>query len=78
VIEAANTSLRKDRSIKAEVYARVDVPEYWVVDLAGRQVEVRSQPRDGVYTKLEAARPGDKPPVRCLAGAEVGVSDFLR
>jgi len=78
VIEVANASLRKDRSIKAEIYARAGVPEYWVVDLAGRCVEIRTAPQDGVYTKLETARPGDKLVVRCLDGAALDVSDFLR
>jgi Uma2 family endonuclease len=78
VIEVSNASLRKDRSIKAEVYARAGVPEYWVVDLAGRSVEVRTMPEDGVYTKLEVARPGEKLPVPGLAGAEIAISDFLR
>jgi Uma2 family endonuclease len=78
VIEVANASLRKDRSIKAEVYARAGVPEYWVVDLAGRCVEVRTEPEDGVYTKVETAHLGDKLALRCLDGAEVEVSDFLR
>jgi Uma2 family endonuclease len=77
VIEVANSSLRKDRSIKAEVYARAGVPEYWVVDLVGRCVEVRTMPEAGVYTKLATARPGDKLALRCL-DAEIEVSDFLR
>jgi Uma2 family endonuclease len=77
VIEVANSSLRMDRSIKAEIYARAGVPEYWVVDLVGRCVEVRTEPEAGVYTKLETARPGQMLAVRCL-DAEVDVSDFLR
>jgi Uma2 family endonuclease len=78
VIEVANASLRKDRSIKAEIYARAGVPEYWVVDLAGRCVEVRAEPRDGVYATLATARPGDTLALRCLDGAQIEVSDFLR
>jgi Uma2 family endonuclease len=78
VIEVASSSLRKDRSIKAEVYARAGVPEYWVVDLAGRCVEVRTEPVGDVYTKLVTAHPGDKLAVRCLDGAQLDIDDFLR
>jgi Uma2 family endonuclease len=78
VIEVSNASLRKDRSIKAEIYARAGVPEYWVVDLAGRCVEVSTEPADSAYAKVETARPGDKLAVRYLGGAQVEVSDFLR
>ena len=38
VIEIADTTLSNDLGIKAEVYARGGVPEYWVVDLAGQRV----------------------------------------
>jgi Uma2 family endonuclease len=78
VIEVSNASLRKDRSIKAEIYARAGVPEYWVVDLTGRCVEVRTEPQDGVYTKLMTARPGEWLSVGSLGGGALEVSDFLR
>jgi Uma2 family endonuclease len=78
VIEVSNASLRKDRSIKSEIYARAGVPEYWVVDLAGRCVEVRTEPRDGGYATLVTARPGDALALRCLDGAEIEIGDFLR
>ena len=78
VIEVSNASLRKDRSIKAEIYARAGVPEYWVVDLAGRCVEVRTEPRDGVYAQLATARPGDALAISGLEGAALAISDFLR
>jgi Uma2 family endonuclease len=43
VIEIARTSQAFDRR-KAPVYARAGVPTYWLIDLATRQLEVRSQP----------------------------------
>jgi Uma2 family endonuclease len=35
-VEISGSSSNRDRSIKASIYARGDVEEYWVVDLAGR------------------------------------------
>src|SRR6186713_1777444 len=40
LIEVAASSLRFDRGTKASVYARACVPEYWVVNVSERTVEV--------------------------------------
>ncbi len=40
VVEAAKTSRPFDRTVKADLYARAGVPEYWIVDLVERCVEV--------------------------------------
>ena len=44
VIEVADTSLTYDRSEKAAAYAARGIPEYWIVNLPERQVEVRTAP----------------------------------
>ena len=59
IAEVASSSLRKDRSIKSELYARAGVPEYWIVNIAERQLEVRSAPRDGAYCSTAIVRLGD-------------------
>lgn len=43
-IEVARTSLRKDLSRKARIYARADIQEYWVVDLVAMAVHVHLEP----------------------------------
>lgn len=49
VIEVAKSSLRLDRTLAA-VYAEAGVPDYWVVNVEGRQVEV--------YPPREVSDPG--------------------
>lgn len=44
IIEVADTSLEKDRLVKSPAYAAAGVPEYWIVNLLDRQVEVRRAP----------------------------------
>lgn len=44
VIEVAETSLRKDEAVKAPLYARAAVPEYWIVNLVDRIVDVYTEP----------------------------------
>jgi Uma2 family endonuclease len=43
-VEVAMTSHYKDRDVKAGLYAKGGVPLYWLVDVPGRAVEVRSDP----------------------------------
>jgi Uma2 family endonuclease len=54
VVEVAVDSLRVDRLIKGRVYARAGIPEYWVVDVASRVVEVYTAPdaAEGRYDTL--------------------------
>jgi Uma2 family endonuclease len=44
LIEVADSSLAHDRGLKKRVYARAEVPAFWIVNLDQRQVEVYSQP----------------------------------
>jgi Uma2 family endonuclease len=78
IIEVANASLRKDRLLKAELYARAGVPEYWIVNLVDRRVEVHTGPGDGAYAQITFASPGDALTIAELGGAAIAVGDFLR
>jgi Uma2 family endonuclease len=44
VVEVADATLARDRTLKLRSYARAGVPVYWVVNLPDRQVELYSQP----------------------------------
>lgn len=43
-IEVSGDSLRKDRRVKASVYARFGITEYWIVNVEARVVEMYSDP----------------------------------
>jgi Uma2 family endonuclease len=44
VVEVAQASLAFDRSQKASLYARAAVPDYWIVNLVDRVLEVHRDP----------------------------------
>ncbi len=44
IAEVADSSLLKDLTTKLSIYARAKVPEYWVVDVENRRVEVFREP----------------------------------
>jgi Uma2 family endonuclease len=57
IVEVADDSLRKDRGAKAALYAAAGVPEYWVVNLPERCVEIFTAPENARYTQLRTVRP---------------------
>jgi Uma2 family endonuclease len=59
VVEVAEASLRKDLGVKATVYARAGVEEYWVVDLLARTFHRHTDPTPDGYTKVTTVGPGD-------------------
>jgi Uma2 family endonuclease len=71
VIEIADTSLERDRILKQRIYAAVGIPCYWILDLAGRRLEVCLDPREGAYSRVDIYRAGDAVPV-FLDGLEAG------
>jgi Uma2 family endonuclease len=77
LVEVAAASLRKDRLLKAELYARAGVPEYWIVNLAEGCVEAYSKPVGGVYTQVSTADRTASLPIAALPGAEINLRDIL-
>jgi len=59
VIEVAETSAAVDREVKVPLYARFGVPEVWLVDLAGDQVEVFREPSAEGYREVRVLRRGE-------------------
>jgi len=44
LVEVAETRLAFDREHKGSLYARARIPDYWIVNLADRMLEVRQDP----------------------------------
>jgi Uma2 family endonuclease len=52
LIEVADTTLTKDITIKASIYAEVGISEYWVLDVNNRQVYLFRQPKEDKYQEM--------------------------
>jgi Uma2 family endonuclease len=59
VIEVAATSLAYDKTLKAPLYARHRVREYWVIDANERVTWVRTEPRSGRWYSIAKRGPQD-------------------
>jgi Uma2 family endonuclease len=79
VIEVARRSLRKDRQVKASVYARFGIGEYWIVDVDARVVEVLSDPdaTNGVYRWARTVTTADTLTSEALPGLSLAVADIF-
>lgn len=60
LVEAADISLRFDRSVKLPLYARAGIAEYWIVDLAGRTLDAHRIPDGDGYRVKTTHRPGEE------------------
>jgi Uma2 family endonuclease len=58
VVEVADSSLERDRGAKAAMYAASGVEDYWVVDVAGKAIEVHRQPTAGGYRSVQRITTG--------------------
>jgi Uma2 family endonuclease len=66
-IEVSESSLRYDLQVKAPLYARHGVPEYWIIDLKSRLVRFFRSPESGQYTDVTSTgTPGVVAPVALL------------
>lgn len=58
LIEIADSILEKDREIKLPIYAKVNIPEVWIVNLKAKQLEVYTLPLESGYSQKRIYRKG--------------------
>jgi Uma2 family endonuclease len=77
LVEVSESSLRKDRLLKAAIYAENRAPEYWIVALSTRSVFVHTDPARGEYRSVARLGRGDVLRPRLLPGIEIPVADVF-
>ncbi len=62
IIEIASSTLKTDRTLKLQLYAIANIPEYWIVNLPDKQLETHSNPdtKRGQYLETKRYNVGDK------------------
>ena len=78
IIEVAESSLAIDRGRKRRLYASCGVPEYWIVNLPERCIEVYTVPEGNAYARVEKYEPGQSIRLGAFSDVEIRVSDVLR
>ncbi|MEZ4220388.1 MAG: Uma2 family endonuclease [Polyangiaceae bacterium] len=77
IIEVSDESLGYDRETKGALYAASGVPEYWIVDVRGRVVEVHDRPQGGVYERVQRFTAGDRLAPAAFPAAELRIDELF-
>lgn len=75
VVEVSDSTLERDRTLKKRIYARANIPVYWIVNLIEQQVEVYTEPvnlsEEPTYQQRQDYQISETIPL-VIAGSEVG------
>lgn len=84
IVEVAETSLQIDRDLKGGLYARAGLPDYWIVNLQDRCLEVFRSPVPDLtlptgsrYRDTAVLTTGDRVAPLALDGRSIAVADLL-
>jgi len=84
VVEVADSSLRLDRRLKAGLYARARIADYWLVNLVDGVVEVHRDPQPApdashgwAYRSVDVLRPPATLAPLSAPGRPIPVADLL-
>jgi Uma2 family endonuclease len=77
VVEVADSTLRTDLILKARLYARAGIPEYWVMDLNSRTLHVHREPANGEYSSIRVHTESDVVTLVSRPDAPVAVASLL-
>jgi len=84
IVEVAESSLSLDRAVKGSLYARARVPDYWIVNLVDRALEVRRDPAADAaapygwrYTSVATLRAGDSVTPLSAPDSPIAVADLI-
>jgi Uma2 family endonuclease len=84
VVEVSESSLRFDRRSKGGLYARAGIPDYWIVNVEKRFLEVYRDPRPDAsadfgfsYGDVKYYEKDDEIEALALPGVKIRVADIL-
>lgn len=77
IVEASESSLLHDRKRKASLYARMGIPDYWLMNLVDWQLEVYRDPQDGEYRSRTILRFGESVTPLVRPDLRIAVADLL-
>jgi len=78
LIEVSDSTLKRDRDLKAPAYAKSGVVECWILDVKGRCLYVLREPGPEGYDIEIVLRDGEAIAPLAFPQCKVQVSDFLR
>jgi Uma2 family endonuclease len=77
LVEVADTTVSKDLKVKAPVYGKANIPEYWVLDVNTRQVYVFREPNATGYAQKLTFVESQTLRLSVVGDVEVAVKDLF-
>ncbi len=77
LIEVSDSTLAFDQNQKLQLYARHNIPEYWILNLIDNCLEVYRQPHSESYEQKTTLRTGDNLTLSQLNDISISVSAIL-
>jgi Uma2 family endonuclease len=77
VIEVSHHTLRRDKGLKALLYARAGVPDYWVVNLVDDEIVVSRDPGPDGYASQVTYHRGNTINLRAFPDIQLTVDELL-
>lgn len=77
IIEVADTTVAYDRDVKLPLYARVGIPEAWLVDLDADRFQVCREPAGSRYASVRVVPRGSTITPLCFPNMTVTADDVL-
>jgi len=76
-VEVSDSTLKYDQEIKAPLYARHDIPEFWLVDIQRATLNIFSRPERGRYAEHLAITELGIVPISGLQGVQVDLTGIF-
>lgn len=77
LVEVAESSLRFDRKRKLPLYAKAGIPEYWIINLKDRTVEVHREPNFTGYGTKMILESGQSASPSAFPDTKISVAELL-
>lgn len=77
IVEVSVSSVEFDRNEKKQIYAAREIPEYWILNLRDRQLEVMRGPRGRAYESTVIFSGGQSIAPVVFPDHEIAVDDLL-
>jgi Uma2 family endonuclease len=77
LIEVADTTLEYDRDEKVPRYARMNIPEVWLVDANSQQIMQYSRPNAGEYRHIATFGPGKELRSAAIESLDVSTNEVF-
>jgi len=82
IVEVSDSTLRFDRTVKAALYAQNKIPDYWILNLKKRCLEIYRQPKKDkklgfIYTESRIFTEDDAVSPLAAPDAQIKVADIL-